>query len=400
MMAQNKHVPALRFPEFNGDWKEMRLGEIGKFNSGTGFPEIAQGGKIGIPFYKVSDMNLKGNEFEMKVSNNYVTEEQINTYKYKPIKQPSIIFAKVGAAIFLERKRIAKNFLIDNNMMSFTPTDNILFLKYLFETLRLSKFAQVGALPSYNSSDIGIIKIKLPSKPEQQKIAAFLTSIEGKIQQLTKKKDLLEQFKKGVMQKIFNQEIRFKADNGSDFADWEEKKIEPFLKLYVERVNADTDIPILTSSRNGLFFQKDYFDDRELDNEGEYGVVPRGYFTYRHMSDDSTFKFNINNICDKGAVSKEYPVFTTQEMDATFLQLKLNFGDEFKRFAIEQKRGGTRTRLYFNKLTQLIISMPSLPEQQKITTFLTAFDKKIHLVNQQLEKTKEFKKGLLQQIFV
>lgn len=180
--------------------------------------------------------------------------------------------------------------------------------------------------------------------------------------------------------------------------DWKKEKIEPYLKLYVERVKADTDIPILTSSRNGLFLQKDYFDNRELDNDGEYGVVPKGYFTYRHMSDDSTFKFNINNLCDKGAVSKEYPVFTTQEMESFFLQLKLNHGEEFKRFAIAQKRGGTRTRLYFNRLIQLNLSIPTLPEQQKIAAFFKAVDEKVQQLDKKKDLLEQYKKGVMQKI--
>lgn len=197
----------IRFKDDNGnvfaDWEEKKLKEIGKFNSGTGFTENAQGGKDGIPFYKVSDMNLEGNEFEMKVSNNYVSAEQIRIYKYKPIVKPSIIFAKVGAAIFLERKRIAKDFLIDNNMMSFTPNDNLLFIKYVFETLKLSRFAQVGALPSYNSSDIGIIKIKLPSKPEQKKIADFLSAIDDKINLVNQQLEKTQTYKKSLLQVMF-----------------------------------------------------------------------------------------------------------------------------------------------------------------------------------------------------
>lgn len=79
-------------------------------------------------------------------------------------------------------------------------------------------------------------------------------------------------------------------------SDWVLMEIGQFLVEYKERVPASTNIPILTSSREGLFPQKSYFDNREVKNDGEYGVVPRGYFCYRHMSDDSTFKFNINNL--------------------------------------------------------------------------------------------------------
>jgi len=197
----------IRFKRDDGgvfeDWVEKRLGDIGDFKSGTGFPEKEQGGKVGIPFYKVSDMNLRENKITMNIANNYVTTEQINHLKLKPIESNAIIFAKVGAAIFLERKRKAKNFLIDNNMMAFIPTCNIEFIVQYFYTIRLSKYAQVGALPSYNASDLKGIKINLPSLPEQTKIANFLSSLDKQIAQVSEQLAEKKDFKKGLLQKMF-----------------------------------------------------------------------------------------------------------------------------------------------------------------------------------------------------
>ena len=143
-----------------------------------------------------------------------------------------------------------------------------------------------------------------------------------------------------------------------------------------------------------------YPQERAVINDGHYGVVPFGYFTYRHMSDDLVFKFNVNRTWERGAVSKEYPVFKTVGMDSYFLELQLNDGNDFKRFAIQQKQGGTRTRLYFKNLKELKLNLPCLKEQQKIAQFLQSIDKKIDAVAQQVEQTKQFKKGLLQQMFV
>lgn len=197
----------IRFKKDDGgsypDWVENKLGEIGIFKSGIGFTTSEQGGRIGIAFYKVSDMNLKGNEFEMTFSNNYVNTEQIKKLKYIVIKEKAIIFAKVGAAIFLERKRIASNFLLDNNMMAYVPNGDILFFKYQLEIIRLSKFAQVGALPSYNSSDLKTIKIKLPCSIEQQKIATFLRGIDKKIELVKIQLEQTQNFKKGLLQQMF-----------------------------------------------------------------------------------------------------------------------------------------------------------------------------------------------------
>lgn len=197
----------IRFKDDKGkdfpDWKEKKLGDIGKFISGTGFSDDEQGGLNGIPFYKVSDMNLPDNNIEMKVANHYVTEEQIRRLKYKVINSTALIFAKVGAAIFLERKRIAINFLIDNNMMAFIPSGDISFFYHLFNQIKLSQFAQVGALPSYNSSDLSIIKVFLPCDDEQIKIASFLTVIDKKINLVNTQLQKTQVWKKGLLQKMF-----------------------------------------------------------------------------------------------------------------------------------------------------------------------------------------------------
>jgi type I restriction enzyme, S subunit len=400
MIRQIQNVPTLRFPEFKAEWNETSLDNFLILT-------LREVNKPDKPYLAIGIRSHCKGTFQKPNSD----PEKIAMDKLYMVKENDLIvnitFAWEGAIAIVKKEDDGG--LVSHRFPTYTFNENVSscsFFQYVFvqkkfrTILDLISPGGAGRNRVLSKKDFLKIKVKLPTIPEQQKIAAFLTAIDEKIQQLAKKKDLLEQYKKGVMQKIFNQEIRFKDDNGNDFADWEGKKIEPYLKLYVEKVKANTDIPILTSSRNGLFMQKDYFDNRELSNEGEYGVVPRGYFTYRHMSDDSTFKFNINNICDKGAVSKEYPVFTTQSLDSVFLQLKLNHGDEFKTFAIIQKRGGTRTRLYFNRLTQLVISMPTLPEQQKIANFISAIDEKINLVNQQLEKTKEYKKSLLQKMFI
>lgn len=207
-MMQKIFSQEIRFKDKNGKpfpvWQEKKLGELGKFISGVGFSEKEQGGKSGVPFFKVSDMNREQNKYEMLDANNYVTDEQIKKYGYKPIERLSIIFAKVGAAIFLERKRIAKEFLIDNNMMAFATAENIHLIKYIFDMLRLSKFAQVGALPSYNGSDLCSIKVPIPdSKEEQKKITVYLTSLDDKIKLQESKLEQAKQFKKALLQQMF-----------------------------------------------------------------------------------------------------------------------------------------------------------------------------------------------------
>tara|TARA_R110000751_G_scaffold212814_1_gene316355 strand:- start:399 stop:1616 length:1218 start_codon:yes stop_codon:yes gene_type:complete len=200
---QGETIPQIRFKVFSQEWEKRELREVGSFTSGVGFSESEQSGTSGIPFFKVSDMNLKGNNYCMINANNYVNEEQILRLNYKPIYESSIIFAKVGAAVFLERKRIAKNFLIDNNMMAFSPTEDITFMKYWFESINLSKYTQVGALPSFRASDLGVINIRVPSSEEQKKVGEYFKSLDVLINnhqlQITKLKNI----KQACLSKMF-----------------------------------------------------------------------------------------------------------------------------------------------------------------------------------------------------
>ena len=208
MFPQNgESVPRVRFSGFSGEWKEQKLGEIGKTQSGVGFSEAEQGGTKGVPFFKVSDMNLQGNENIMQLSNNYVSATQIESRRWNVITSiPAIIFAKVGAALLLDRKRLVyEPFLIDNNLMAylFDETWDIDFAKALFETINLSKYAQVGALPSFNGSDIEMIEIIRPHHSEQIAIGNFFRNLDEQITASTQRLEYLKKLKSAYLQKMF-----------------------------------------------------------------------------------------------------------------------------------------------------------------------------------------------------
>ena len=202
-----KEYPNLRFKGFTDAWEQRKLGQVGKTLSGVGFPNEEQGGLEGIPFFKVSDMNNPGNEYEMVNANNYVKDDQLARKKWHPIKSvPAVIFAKVGAAIMLNRKRlVTRPFLIDNNSMAYIFDDSwdINFGKNIFETINLPRYAQVGALPSYNGSDIQGIKIFLPRKNEQSKIGIFIMTINEIITLYENKQQHLTKIKKTLLNTMF-----------------------------------------------------------------------------------------------------------------------------------------------------------------------------------------------------
>jgi type I restriction enzyme S subunit len=191
--------------------------------------------------------------------------------------------------------------------------------------------------------------------------------------------------------------LRFPEFRGDE--SWENKLIGPYLEDCSGRVPPDTELPVYSSTREGLKRQDAYFDGRVLQNKNDYGVVPPGCLVYRHMSDDGLFKFNINETGGEIAVSKEYPVFSTKGLNSVFLLAKLNDGLDFKHFALSQKAGGTRTRLYFSRLCEWRTLLPYPAEQQKIAECLSSVDELIAAQARKVDALKTHKKGLMQQIF-
>ena len=206
--AEGERVPKRRFPGFEGEWEQMLLGKIGKAQSGIGFPDSEQGGQVGIPFYKVSDMNNNGNEHEMVFANNYVTLEQMSQRGWKAIHDvPAIFFAKVGAAVLLNRKRLCRvPFLMDNNTMAFsldTSKVDTNFAKTMFETVDLTSLVQIGALPSYNTREVESISVLVPATKEQEQIGDFFHKLDNSISLQQQKLDKLNDLKKAYLNELF-----------------------------------------------------------------------------------------------------------------------------------------------------------------------------------------------------
>lgn len=378
------NVPKLRFKGFSGEWDSSK-----KLQS---YIVSLQSGK--------SKVRLDQGRFPFYGSTGVIGFTDSPDYEGK-----TLLIARVGAnagGLF----SVKGNYSVSDNtlMVKVSEKNDFNFFKYLLEGFNINRLVFGSGQPLVTGGQLKELLIVVPVLPEQTKIASFLTAIDEKIDQLTQKHELLSQYKKGVMQQIFSQQLRFKDDNGEEFGEWEEKKLGDLIIKHDEKTDKHSQYPVLTSSRNGIFFQKDYFSGKDIassDTTG-YNVVPYGYFTYRHMSDDLIFKFNINTLCEKGIVSTLYPVFTVDNryLDNYFLQVILNEGKEFKNFAMMQKQGGSRTYMYFSKLSELFLTLPCLREQTKIANFLSSIDQKIDQAAAQLDAVKQYKRGLLQQMFV
>lgn len=182
--------------------------------------------------------------------------------------------------------------------------------------------------------------------------------------------------------------------------DWKERKLGDVLREHNELIKGDM-YPIATSSRKGLFLQTEYFDGGRsgIDETLTYHLVPVNYITYRHMSDDSTFHFNKNVMGTPVLVSKEYPVFTTnEEADDEFILRHLNYSTGFSNFSHMQKKGGTRVRLYYKDLQTYRLLLPTIEEQTMIGDFLKKLDEIITLRQKELTALKQTKQGFLQKM--
>ena len=183
--------------------------------------------------------------------------------------------------------------------------------------------------------------------------------------------------------------------------EWNEECLGKYLQEYKELSNDIENYPVYSSSRQGLIPQSQYYDNREaVETNLGYKIVPNGYVTYRHMSDDDIFHFNVNKTGGAVLVSSEYPVFTsTKKGDLGYLIPMLNGTARFRYFCRTQKMGGTRTRLYYKNLCTYRTAFAPLSEQQKIADILSAQDKLIALKEKLIEEKKRQKKYLMQQIF-
>ena len=402
--------PKLRFKADDGsqfpDWEEKKFYEVIKLYRGSSPRPIVEyivDGNQGLNWIKISDVPQNGNV--IVTVKEHISKEGAKksraVYKGEIILSNSMSFGKPcilgidgfihdGWFVVREYEKYLNKWYLCQLLDS-----NIMYKQY-------RRLAAGGVVLNISSEIVNSTKIPVPSLPEQQKIAEFLSTIDTVIAKQKETVSAWEERKKGVMQKLFSQEVRFKADDGSDFPEWEEKKLGEYLIQYTEKTTENNQYPVLTSSRKGIYLQDDYYG-RQVASENNigYNIVPYGYFTYRHMSDDLIFRFNINNIVEKGIVSTLYPVFTvTDKIDSNFLQSYLNESTDFFKYCMLQKQGGSRTYMYFGKLKDFVAHFPCFAEQQKIADCLSSLDEVIEKQKATLAAWEALKKGLLQQMFV
>jgi len=195
-------------------WHVTSLDSVAQARGGTSFPPRLQGRNQGdLPFYKVSDMNLPGNEIEMRSAVNWISRADVVQLKARPFPRETIIFPKVGGALHTNKKRLLTvDSMVDNNVMGITVLDHASCLpKYLFawfQTINLSSIANAGPLPSINSSQLYELKLPIPELGEQREIITILDAIDRKIDLHRRKRALLEELFKSLLHKLMTGEVR------------------------------------------------------------------------------------------------------------------------------------------------------------------------------------------------
>tara|TARA_R110002051_G_scaffold131151_1_gene205007 strand:+ start:3353 stop:4687 length:1335 start_codon:yes stop_codon:yes gene_type:complete len=399
--AQSKTLPLmpkLRFKEFDGEWTRKDFGSIVEKVKDKYDPKKSN---IEYPCIEMESIS-KENSILLEVFNsrgqlsikNKFSKGDVLFGKLRPNLKKYIIAPFEGVCSseiwVLKGKKLSNEFLfrlIQTN-------------KFYVSTLVTSGSKMPRADWAYISSSI----FPFPTLPEQKKIASFLSAVDEKIQQLTKKKALLEQYKKGVMQQLFSGELRFKDENGEDFPDWEEKRLGSLTYKVGKKNKENIQYPIYSiNNQEGFRPQSEQFDGLDSNDRGYdislYKIVESKTFAYNPA------RINVGSIgysydLTKVIVSSLYVCFKTKDALEDLYLLAYLDTYNFQKDILRYEEGGVRQYLFFDNFCHIKIPLPTIREQQKIANYLSAIDTKIETVNQQIEKTQSFKKGLLQQMFV
>ncbi|MDA7502722.1 restriction endonuclease subunit S [Akkermansiaceae bacterium] len=404
-----KSVPELRFPEFCKDWLRKPLKSLSSKSISYGIVQTGSDVKDGVKCVRVVDLTKPRIDLSELIT---TTEKISQSYKKTILTEGEIMVAlrgMIGLVATVPRELEGSN--LTRGIARISPKISEVHSAYLLWALR-SPEARMEFLNQVNGSalkeipigGLNKVKVQLTTLPEQKKIADFLTSVDDRIGQLIKKKALLEDYKKGVMQQLFSQQIRFKDDNGNDFPDWEEKKLGEILKLEIRPIKMkDASVYSLITVKRG---------NRGVVSRGEYEgrkVLVKSQFEVRTGDFVISKRQIVHQACgivpsslNGSIVSNEYNVFgPTEECDLQYFDY-FTFRPQMRHAFFLSCVGVHLEKMLFktNDWLKRKFYFPTLPEQKKIADFLTSVDRKIESVSQQITKTQTFKKGLLQQMFV
>ena len=384
-----KNVPNLRFKEFSGEWKTCLLGKS-------------------IVLYDKDRKPIKEQE---RISGEYAYYGATGIIDYIDdyiFEGEYLLLGEDGANIVTRSApliyKTSGKFWVNNHAHIFKPKKdfNIDFMKQRLELINYVPYNTGTAQPKLNADSIKSIPFKAPEKEEQEKIASFFSLIDKKIELQTEKVEELKNYKKGIMQKIFSQELRFKDENGNEYLEWEISTIEKIANLE-KGFTPDTkdeeswigDIPWLSIAdmKQGKYVANvsKYISNKAL---GKKHLVPTGTLIM-------SFKLTIGRL----AIVEE-PLMTNEAI-CHFYWKNSNINTEYMYYYLNSVnvesfgcRAAKGITLNNDSLNSIVVKIPVIQEQKKISELLMSVDKKIEKEQEKLERLKQYKQGLLQQMFI
>lgn len=397
MTNEMKNVPELRFPGFSGDWDIRELKELGKYEKSYSFSRANEGlGNIRHIHYgdihsklpsKIEDINLLPRISKCNDSFEFVKNRDI------VFADASEDYIDLGKTVLINLKEYENNVISGLHTHLFRPLEyvNSEFVLYFTKTIKYHKFIKrqgtgISVL-GISKKNLEKLNLYLPSYKEQQKIGDFFSKLDRQIELEEQKLEKLEEQKKGYMQQIFSQELRFKDENGEKFSDWQTITLGQLSDIKTGSLDANAMVPngkykFFTCARETYQIDKYAFDTEALLISGNGANV--GYIHYYKG------KFN--------AYQRTYVLDNIQN-DINFIKYYL------ERYLIKriysEKRDGNTPYITRSTLYDMSISIPLAKlEQNKIGNFFTKFDKLIEKQNQKIAGLKKRKQGFLQKMFV
>ena len=392
-------TPQLRFPQFTDEWQVKKLGSFSKtFSGGTPTSTNPSFYNGNIPF-------IKSGEIAKNKTSQNISEEALKKSSAKMVESGDILYALYGATS--GQVAISQmNGAINQAILCIRPDANRYFIysKLAADKNTILETYLQGGQGNLSADIIKKLAIATPSKPEQEKIADFLTAVDERIAVGEKKLELLETYKRGVMQKIFTRAVRFKDENGSSYPDWEEKRLGDvadfvngytFLSsTYVE--GGKYKVITIANVQQGAM---------NADSANTIDLLPANIQTSQilHLGDILiSMTGNVGRVCMVDAedclLNQRVGKLVPRDINKDYLYQSINT-PRFVSKMISSGQGGAQDNLSSKDIKGYDIALPTPEEQQKIATFLTALDDKIAAEQTRLTAAKQWRRGLLQKMF-
>lgn len=399
----DKQKPSIRFKGFTEAWEQRKLTEFVEFFSGLTYTpsDIRESGTL-----VLRSSNVCNDEI-VNADNVYVRQEIVNSENVK--EGDIIVVVRNGSRSLIGKHAQIKRFMPNTVIGAFMTgirsecpefTNALLNTTHFDDEVSKNMGATINQITGYMFSKM---EFRVPSLEEQKKIGHYFEHLDNLITLHQRKYDKLVNVKKSMLEKMFPRdgknvpEIRF-----SGFTEaWEQRKLGEAIIEYKETVDSDCTLPVLTSSKtDGVILQEEHFGRKQNHDITGYNILPRNYCTYRNRSDGVDFTFNLNKCCDKGIISKFYPVFYGNNNDTFFISLVLNNSEEVIREIGYTCTGTGQKVLSFLDLQNMNIKLPSYNEQREISLYFEQLDHLITLHQREVEKLQNIKKSCLEKMFV